>query len=145
MQPPGPPVDDRRSQRSTSDAPNISVQPPVSATPTRLRSPTDVLRTQSLSNKTESQRGASPAPSQRGAPMPGGFASGYYSPSPVEGPPVVPPVEPLRHQPRHPALQGHARRGAHDDDAVSSALSADTLTTPPQQYRTEILEGGHGW
>lgn len=139
-------MDDRRSQRSyTSDAPNISVQPPVSATPTRLRSPTDALRAQSLSNKTESQRGASPAPSQRGGQMPGGFTPGYYAPSPVEGQPVVPPVEPLRYQPRHPALQGHSRRGAHDDDAVSSALSADTLTTPPQIYRREILEGGRGW
>lgn len=134
------PADDRRSQRSyNSDAPKISVQPPVSSPHSRLRSPTDVLGAQSLSNKTESQRGASPAPSQRGTQMPGGF-SGYYQPPPAEGPPVVP-IEPLRYQPRHPALQGQI----YDDDAVSSALTADTLTTPPQMYRPEVVEGGRGW
>ncbi|KAF8967822.1 hypothetical protein BDZ97DRAFT_1916408 [Flammula alnicola] len=134
---------DRRSQISTSTAPNIKIQPPSqpSGSMTSLWAG-------------ESRGGASPSPSQRAplpavnenhdpsyassstpAGIPGGYTSFYQPPASTE-PPVIPTVTPLHYEYRTPTRQsGYSNNQNDDDDAVSSAMSGDTLTTPPARHR----------
>jgi len=105
-----------------------------------------------LSDKTDSLRGGprsggSPASQYRGASsvlnnMPGGLTDIPSSFTPIR----------LEQSPSQAAGHSHRSRRAgssqlgsrrHDeDDAVSSALSADTLTTPPGKYQTVEAEEG---
>ncbi|KDR75288.1 hypothetical protein GALMADRAFT_249292 [Galerina marginata CBS 339.88] len=124
---------------SITSVPDISIQPPSlsnktdslwggSRTGSRAGgSPSGMSQRATLPPVYETHGHPYPSPIPNG--MPGGYINTHSSSIPTSDPPVIPSSSRYDHY-------SSTRHSRYNEDAVSSAMSGDTLTTPPEKHRS---------